>query len=171
MRRAPARRPDPTLLSQSEADYRQSLVLFEELYRDYPTDRRVRRYYAEALGTWGWGWLQLWMKRNEEARPHYERAVQLLRELIREAGTSATAGTGAATGPPGGVTSVLSDLASLGSTVHTLGTILENLGESEKASEVRRQLDDDVNVLAAHSQSRHAGSSGRNSSWEVDSRR
>ena len=51
--------PEASLLSQSEADYRQSLALFEKLYTEFPADPRVRRFYAESLGTWGWGWLLL----------------------------------------------------------------------------------------------------------------
>jgi tetratricopeptide (TPR) repeat protein len=43
----------------------------------------------------------------------------------------------------------LMDLASLASTVHTLAIVLEDLGQGHAAGDVRRQLDEDINVLAA----------------------
>ena len=49
-------------LSQAEVDYRQSLVLFEKLHAEFPDDSKVRRYFADAEGMWGWGWLLEFMK-------------------------------------------------------------------------------------------------------------
>src|SRR5262249_25070084 len=139
--------PEPSLLSQSEIDYGQSLALFERYNSEFPTDPNVRRFYAEALGTWGWGWLLMAMNRKDEARPNYELAVQLLREQIREASAGDHGGTD--NRAKEGVTNVLSDLTSLASTVFTLASILESLGSTREASDLRRQLDDDINILAA----------------------
>lgn len=139
--------PEPSLLSQSEADYRQSLALFEKLHAEFPTDSKVRRFYAEALGTWGWGWLLLAMNRTDEAKSNYARAVQLLREQIRDASASDHGGTD--NRAKEGVTNVLSDLTSLASTVYTLAGVLEVSGLAQEAGDLRRQLDDDINVLAA----------------------
>ena len=40
--------PEPSLLSEAEANYRQSLTLFEKLHAEFPTDPKVRRFYAES---------------------------------------------------------------------------------------------------------------------------
>ena len=130
-----------TLLSRAEVDYRRSIVLFEELYKEFPTDPKVRRYYAEALGLWGWGWLLASTNRQQEAKPHYQRAVQLLRDQIREAGTDTHATEG--------VNNVLSDLGSMAAMVQDLASLFETTGQAREADEIRRQLDDDINVLAA----------------------
>jgi eukaryotic-like serine/threonine-protein kinase len=139
--------PDPSLLSQSEANYRQSLELFEKLHAEFPADPKVRRFYAESLGSWGRGWLLMSMNRTDEAKPNYERAVQLLREQIRDA--SASDHDGVENRAKEGVTNVLSDLASLASTVYALAGILELSGLAQEAGDLRRQLDDDINLLAA----------------------
>ena len=139
--------PDPSLIVESEAAYRQSLAMFETLRAESPSNPQCRRYFAEALGTWGWGWLLMYTHRDAEARPHYERAVQLLREQICDAGASdGDVNVGRARE---GATNVLMDLASLASTVHTLAIMLDRLGESQAADNVRRRLDEDINVLAA----------------------
>ena len=78
---------DQQLLSQGEANYHRSLVLFEKLHAEFPTDLKVRRYYAAALGMQGWGGQLSYMKRFTEAEPYYHRAVQLWRDMVREAGT------------------------------------------------------------------------------------
>jgi tetratricopeptide (TPR) repeat protein len=141
------RGPEPSLLSQSEANYRQSLAIFEKLHAEFPTDPKVRRFYAESLGSWGWGWLLMTMNRKDEAKPSYERAVQLLREQIRDASASDHGGT--ENRAKEGVTDVLSDLASLASTVYALAGILEMSGLAQEAGDLRRQLDEDINLLAA----------------------
>ena len=138
---------EPAILSQAEANYRQSLALFEKLHAEFPTDPKVRRFYAESLGSWGWGWLLMAMNRRDEAKPNYERAVQLLREQIRDA--SASDNGVAENRAKEGVTNVLSDLASLASTVYALAGILEMSGLPQEAGDLRRQLDDDINLLAA----------------------
>jgi Flp pilus assembly protein TadD len=73
--------------------------------------------------------------------------MQLLREQIRDASTSDHGG--AENRAKERVTDVLSDLASLASTVFTLAGILETSGSAKEASDLRRQLDDDINLLAA----------------------
>ena len=87
--------PDPSLLSQSEANYRQSLGA---LSRSCTQSSRPIPKFADStpksLGSWGWGWLLLAMNRTDEAKPCYERAVQLLREQIRDASASDHGGVG-----------------------------------------------------------------------------
>ena len=100
--------------------------------------------------------------RPAEAKPHYERAVQLLREQIREASGAATAAA-PTIGAGEGVTNVLRDLASLASTVHTLARLLEDLGPEPRQ---RVTCDDNStmtsDVLAARfSAPGVAGDSGR----------
>ncbi len=80
-------RSDQQLLAQGEADYRRSLVLFEKLHSKFPKDVNVRRYYAAALGTRGWGGQLSYLERFAEAESFYHHAVQLWRDLVREAGT------------------------------------------------------------------------------------
>ena len=138
--------PDPLLLKQAQADYRRSLALFESLHQEYPRDPRCRRYFAEALGPWGWGWMLSMTQGNAAAKPYYQRAVRLWREQIRDARASDGNDTEALA--PEGATSVLSDLGSLASSVDALANILEGLGERSAAEDVRRQLDDDINALA-----------------------
>ncbi len=63
---------------QAEADYQRSLVLFERLHAEHPTDRKICRYYADALGVQGWAWQLSKMDRPEKARPLYGRAIETL---------------------------------------------------------------------------------------------
>ena len=70
--------------------------------------------------------------REDEAKPHYERAVQLLRDQIREAGAG---GTRHRWRTPEGVNNVLSDLGSMASAVHSLAGILESLGQAQEADD------------------------------------
>ncbi len=132
-------KPDPAILSQAEVGYRRSIVLFEDLYKEFPTDPKVRRFFAEALGSWGWALTKKGV--DGEAVPHFERAVQLLREQIRDAGADTHATEG--------VNNVLNDLGSMASIVLSLSGIFESTGQVQKVSDLRRQLDDDINVLAA----------------------
>ena len=42
---------------QSEADYHRSIDLFRSnSTTEFPADSKARRYFAESLGAWGWGW-------------------------------------------------------------------------------------------------------------------
>ncbi len=136
-----------SLILQAETDYQRSVDLFEQLHNEFPADPRVRRYYAEALGTWGWGWYLANTIRLDEAKPHYQHAVELLREQIRDVRAS-TAGNGDARAQEG-VANVLSDLGTLASTVTGLSLVLEKSGQLEEAGEVKKQLDEDVSMLAA----------------------
>jgi serine/threonine protein kinase/Flp pilus assembly protein TadD len=137
---------DQRLLSQGEANYRRSLALFEKLHSEFPEDLKVRRYYAAALGMRGWGGQLSSMKRFTEAEPYYQHAVQLWRNLVREAGTKASSTIARA---PESVASELNDLDSLAVTVHTLAAFVENKGQLQQAEKLRRQLDDDVTAYAA----------------------
>ena len=138
---------DQSWILQSEADYRRSVGLFEQLQTEFPADPKVRRYYAEALGFCGWGWYLDAMGRWDQAKPHYQHAIQLLREQIRDAG--ANAGSSGDSRVKEGVANMLGDLSSLASTVHALAKLLENLGQTQEALEVKRQLDEDICILAA----------------------
>ena len=156
--------PEPSLLSEAEANYRQSLALFEKLHAEFPTDPKVRRFYAESLGSWGWCWLLMAMNRTDEAKPSYERAVQLLCATeFRDA--SASDQGGAENRAKEGVTNVLSDLASLASTVYALAGILEMSG---LAQEKQVTYEDNLTMISAYSprvsQVRSAGSSGHRNS-------
>ena len=135
------------LLSQGEANYHRSLVLFEKLHAEFPEDLKVRRYYAAALGMQGWGGQLSHMKRVAEAEPYFHRAVQLWRDMVREAGSKAE--RSAITLAPESVASELNDLDSLAITVHTLAALLDHKGQPREAEGLRRQLDDDVASYAA----------------------
>ena len=137
---------DRALILQAESDYQRSIDLFEQLHNEFPADLRVRRYYAEALGSWGWGWYLAITGRLDEAKPHYQQAVGLLREQIHDvhAGTGANGDARVQEG----VANVLGDLGTLASTVHGLSLLLENLGQLKEAGEVKKQLDEDVSMLA-----------------------
>jgi tetratricopeptide (TPR) repeat protein len=137
---------DQSWIIQSEADYRRSVVLFKQLHNEFPADPKVRRYYAEALGSWGWGWYLGVMGHRNQAKPHYQHAIELLREQIRDVAPN-TGGNGDARVKEG-VANILSDLGTLASTVHGLALLLETLGQSQEAGDVKRQLDEDVRVLA-----------------------
>ena len=152
--------PEPTLLSQSESDYSKSLVLFEDLYARFPTDPKVRRFYADALGSWGW--LLLMTNRTEEAKPQYERAVELLREQIRDA----SAGTHGKIDNRAGesVTNVLGDLSSLASTVYTLASLLEAFGYAQAQATCEDSLMMTSTYLPRDSRTRNGGCFGRRSS-------
>jgi serine/threonine protein kinase len=137
---------DVRLLSQAEADYRRSLVLFEKLHAEFPMDLKVRRYYAAGLGMWGWGWQLSDLKRSNEAEPYYHQAVQLWRDIVREAGTKPNSGSAIRT--PENVADELNDLDSLTVTVQALAVLLDQKGQMHAADELRRQLDDDFTVFA-----------------------
>ena len=138
---------DQQLLSQAEDDYRRSLVLFEKLHAEFPEDLTVRRYYAAGLGNRGWGWQLYDMKRFTEAELHYRHAVQLWRDIVREACN--TVDKSYATRAPESVASELNDLESLAVTVHALARLLENTNQLREMEDLRRQLDDDVAAYAA----------------------
>ena len=136
---------DQQLSAQAEADYRLSLVLLEKLHAEFPADLKVRRYYAAGLGNQGWGWQLGDMKRFSEAKPYYQHAVQLWRNIIREAAKTNSDATRA----PESVASELMDLESLAVTVHELTTLLENEDHPREVEDLRRELDDDVSAYAA----------------------
>jgi serine/threonine protein kinase len=137
--------PNRELLSQSEADYRRALALYEELYAESPRNLKVRRNFAEALGTWGWGWLLYTTKRSEEADPHYRRAVQFWRELVHEIGAAGCAGSSA----PGNAVYEFKDLTNLADTVQMLSGMLDVKGQTQAAERLRQELVDDVAGVVA----------------------
>ena len=140
--------PDPSQLSQAEADYRHSVALLEKLWVESPGNPNVRRYFARALGTWGWGWFQTMTQRSDHALPHYHRAVQLWRDLVRSPGARSD-GIVSPRSPDNGAGEQLRDLYSFADDIHTLAALLEKRGRSQDAEELRRQFDDDVTAMAA----------------------
>jgi eukaryotic-like serine/threonine-protein kinase len=134
-------------LSQAEVDYRQSLALFEKLHAEFPDDAKVRRYFADAEGMSGWGWLLEFMQRAGEAEPHYRRSVELWRGLVRDPGARNDSAVAARSSE--NVASELSDLSSLAVMIQTLTKLLEDSGRASEAEDLREQLDNDIEVLAA----------------------
>ncbi|HZW33608.1 MAG TPA: protein kinase, partial [Isosphaeraceae bacterium] len=133
---------EPGLLAQARADYEKSAAEFETLLAQSPGDRKICRYYADAIGVFGSGCCSKFAGRFEEAERNYGRAIQLWRELIRGTGSgdAATAGTRA---------DLAHELNRLVDTVHILGDLLETRGKSAEAESLRRQLEEDIVALAA----------------------
>jgi serine/threonine protein kinase/Tfp pilus assembly protein PilF len=136
--------PDRALLSQAEEDYGRSIALYETLLAEAPNDPKVRRHFAEALGTWGWGWLLWFTHRPKDAEPHYRRALELWRELVQEIGTRSAGALAPENAPY-----EYKDLIYLASAVHMLAGMLDVKGQSNDAEALRRQLIDDTSQLAA----------------------
>jgi serine/threonine protein kinase/tetratricopeptide (TPR) repeat protein len=147
--------PDSSLLAQAESDYRHAIDLYKKLMAESPGDRKVRRHFAEALGTWGCGWLLRFTNRAQEAEPYYHQAVGLWRELVQEIG-SHDGGSPA----PDSAGAELSDLIYLADTVHMLAAMLDGRGKTQEAKTVRNQLVEDVTALTARLTG-HAGEERR----------
>jgi eukaryotic-like serine/threonine-protein kinase len=135
--------PAPAMLEQAVADYRRSIDLYEALITEAPDDRGVRRAFAEALGESGWGWLLWFTRRSIEAEPHYRRSVGLWRELVADFGERTTLAL-----TPEEMGREPNDLVSFAGNVHVLCAILETKGQAAAAEDLRRQLTDDVTLLA-----------------------
>jgi eukaryotic-like serine/threonine-protein kinase len=131
------------LKAQAEGDYRQSIELFAKLLAESPKDRSIRRAYADALGSWGWGWYLGITGRMNEAEPNYRRAVQLWRDLVRDPDTPAGY---ALTGPNSNAESY--DFLSMVAVVDALTKILDATGRAREADDLRRQLEDDAAFVA-----------------------
>ena len=152
--KAPAAGQSSRLMALAEGDYRRSIELFEKLLAESPGDRKIRRFYADALGSWGWGWYLSMGKRLREAEPHYRLAIQLWRDLVRD--TVDPGETPAISGQRSGVES--EDFLSLVESVQALASILDNTGRAPEADEQRRQLEQDTAFVAR----RFAGPDHRN---------
>ncbi len=131
------------LKAQAEGDYRRSIDLFDKLLAEAPEDRTILRFYADALGSWGWGWYLGITGRIGEAETNYRRAIQLLRELVRDPDPRAGY---ALNGPNASVES--HDLLSLVTVGDALTTILDATGRGHEAEAQRRQLEDDTAFAA-----------------------
>jgi len=131
----------PELMSQANADYRRSIVLFETLLAEFPSDPKVRHYFAEALGKWGWGWQLSFLSHPNEAEPHYRRAVRLWRDLIGDASPGGRASEN--------VVRELSDLSVPAEMVQMLAGMFEDKGQVREAEDLRQQLANDIAGLAA----------------------
>jgi tetratricopeptide (TPR) repeat protein len=135
-------RYEPQELSAATADYRQSVDDFEKLLVESPGDAKIRRYFADAIGLFGFGCCLRFAHNDAGAEPFYRRAIQLRRDLLR--------GTGSAGVADAGVRGDLgSDLNILVNTVHLLAGMLDDRGRKAEAEDLRRQLEDDVVALAA----------------------
>ncbi len=72
-------RPDPELLLEAQANYRQSIKLIEQLQAESPNDPRIRRYLAQALGFKGMGCCMYTAFGPQEAEPLYLRSIEIRR--------------------------------------------------------------------------------------------
>ena len=142
--KAPAASQSSRLRALAEGDYRRSIELFDKLLAESPGDRKIRRFYADALGSWGWGWYLSIVKRLREAEPHYRLAIQIWRDLVRDPVDPGE--TPANSGQQSGVES--GDFPSLVETVQALASILDNTGRAPEADEQRRQLEQDTAFAA-----------------------
>ncbi|MGP0068698.1 MAG: protein kinase domain-containing protein [Isosphaeraceae bacterium] len=132
------------LRDQAESDYRRSIDLFDKLLAEAPGDRAIRRFHADALGTWGWGWYLNITGRIPEAETLYRRAIPIWRELVRNPDPRGV--SDALSGPISSAD--LHDLLSLVDAVHALNRILDSTRRVDEADELRRQLEDDTAFAA-----------------------
>jgi eukaryotic-like serine/threonine-protein kinase len=130
-------------LAEALAEYRRSADLLEELLHESPGDPKIRRYLAESLGLGNMACCLRMAVRTPDAESLYRRSIQIRRELLR--GTSST-GSGDTSASASGE---LEDLLYLVSTVHVMAGMLEGKGLMAEADGMRRQLTDDVSVVAA----------------------
>ncbi len=144
--KATGKEPDPTLLKAAQADFRQSITLLEKLLAETPSDPKIRRYLAEALGVGGMGCCLVSAFRPDEAEPLYRRTIEIRRELLRGEGNSGDSAAGQTQADEIGEQM---DLSYLVSTVQIVSGMLDARGNSAEANSLRRQLDDDVAALAA----------------------
>jgi tetratricopeptide (TPR) repeat protein len=118
------------------------------LHAEFPGDAKVHRYFADAEGIWGWGWfLQAFMHRTTDAELHYRRSVDLWRGLVCDPGKHRNSVVDGRSSKR--VASELSDLNSLAVMIQALATLLEDGGRAPEAEDLRQQLDNDIDVLAA----------------------
>jgi serine/threonine protein kinase/tetratricopeptide (TPR) repeat protein len=145
------------LMSQAEDDYRRSISLFDKLLAESPGDPMIRRSYADALGSWGWGWYLNFHGRIREAEPHYRRAIELWRGVLRDPDIAGL--DESRSGLNSGAEA--NDLLSLADAVHALAKMLDRTGRGLQANDLRRQLEDDAAFAAA----RFAGPEHQETRW------
>jgi tetratricopeptide (TPR) repeat protein len=126
---------DPSLLTQAEKNYRESVKRFEGLLAERPGDPEVRSWYADALGEWGLGLFLLTTQRMAEAEPHYRHAIQLSRDLALD---------------PGVDQAIRSDeLEKMQRLTVTLAGLLDAQKHTEEAKALSRDLIETYTILAA----------------------
>jgi tetratricopeptide (TPR) repeat protein len=143
--KATNRGPEPGLLAEALEDYRRSIDLFEKLRVESPGDPKIRRHFAEALGLGGMGCCLRTALRPAEAEALYRRTIQMRLDLLRGTGSD-----GVANVPPrADLAGELSDLSYLVSTVHLVAGMLDGKGQVAEAEGLRRELEENVTVVAA----------------------
>jgi eukaryotic-like serine/threonine-protein kinase len=147
-------RPDPGLLAEAQANYRRSIKLVEQLEAESPGDPKLRRYLAQALGFKGLGCCLLTAFGPKEAEPLYRRSIEIRRDLLCG---SASAG-GADSQAQADLADELEDLSYMVTTVHFVSKMLDARGQRAEADGLRRQLEDDVKLIAARLSSPEAQS-------------
>jgi serine/threonine protein kinase len=136
--------PEPKLLAQALADFRQSSELLENLIAESPGDSRIRRYLAEALGLGGMGCALRSAFRPDEAEPLYRRSIEIRRDLLCSANP-----TGGGVQARSDVAGESYDLSLMVSTAHLVAGMLDAKGQTADAEGVRRKLKDDIVAIAA----------------------
>ena len=111
---------------------------------DSPGDSSIRRYLAEALGLGGMGCCLRSAFRPEESEPLYRRTIEIRRELLCRTSPKGAAGASVQTDIAGEV----DDLSYLVSTVHLVAGMLDGKRKNAEAEGLRRQLKDDIAVIA-----------------------
>src|SRR5262249_3879757 len=117
----------------------------EKLLPDRPTDPRIHRYLSDSLGILGLGCCYDIMGRWEEAVPHYRRAVQLRRDLVRGTGFTGDADAKARENVAGDS----DDVTLLVRNTLFLADLLESKRRVAEAQSLRDQLVDDIKAVAA----------------------
>jgi serine/threonine protein kinase/tetratricopeptide (TPR) repeat protein len=156
-RNLPAEDGNRRLMTQAEDDYRRSIGLFDKLLAESPGDPMIRRSYADALGSWGWGWYLNFHGRSREAEPNYRRAIELWRGVVRDPGIASLDDSHSGLNPG----AEANDLPSLADAVHALAKMLDRTGRGPQANDLRRQLEDDAAFAAA----RFAGPDHQETRW------
>ena len=140
---------DARAMAQAGSEFRRSIALFEELLDQEPSDRVVRRYYADALGLWGHGCYLRFTNHGPEAERSYRRAIELRRELVLGIGAGEIAGSRPRPDDP----DERRDPLLLIWTVQVVAGMMEESGRRTDAETLRQQLEDDIRAVGV----RYAG--------------